>query len=280
MSDSGFSLIDLKGISEPLTKLVESVAKGIGVWYGPTAKVRNAKAQAKEMLILAEAHAQVDQLELRANERVASREMRRQRNIDSIMLGAASALPDVVSSADVDEDWIVSFFEHSQDVGSEEMQQIWSKILAGEIAQPGSFNLRTLQSVKTLTPQEARAFTKLCSFSFYIEGRDYILPILDHDFFVFIRGGGFTTDDETHLKNIGLLSHSDVWYQPDDEVKNLKRVSYFSRKYEFLLKDKKGHDLQTFPLTKTGSELAAISGAGPDDRYIELLIKNGHLTAV
>lgn len=38
MSNTGFSLVDMKGISEPLTKLIDSVSKGIGLIYEPTKK--------------------------------------------------------------------------------------------------------------------------------------------------------------------------------------------------------------------------------------------------
>ena len=69
-----------------------------------------------------------------------------------------------VSQEPLDWDWAVKFFEMCKDVGNEDMQSVWAKILAGETAQPGSFSLRTLALVKTIRKVEAELFTKLCSF--------------------------------------------------------------------------------------------------------------------
>lgn len=280
MTDSGFSLIDLKGISEPLTKLIETVSNGIGAIYEPTRKVRNAKAEAKAMCILAEAEQKTNDIAYRAFERVNYREIRRQNNIDSIVKEAVAMLPNTVSSEPVDEDWIVNFFELSQDVGDEEMKQIWSKLLAGEVAKPGSFKSRTLQTVKSLTPEEARMFTAMCSFSFVTDEDDYFFPIFSHDFFVFIRENGVTTEIETHLKNIGLLSHSRIYYEPDEVDGDTVTVHYFSKSYYTSPKPDDGHGevvLEIFPFTEIGRELAPISGAEPNADYIKCLLTSGNL---
>lgn len=281
MSDSGFSLVDLKGISKPLTKLIDAVSNGIGAIYEPTGKVRNAKAEAKAMLILAEAEQKSNDIADRAFKRVNYREIRRQNNIDSIVKGAAAALPNTVSSEPVDEDWIVNFFELSQDVGDEEMKQIWSKLLAGEVAKPGSFKPRTLQTVKSLTPEEARMFTTMCSFSFVTGDDNYFFPIFSHDFFVFVRKHGLSTKTETHLKNIGLLSHSKVFKTADDEDGDLITVHYFSKAYYTSPKLKDGYKrvaLEKYPFTEIGKELVSISGAEPNENYIKCLIEHGDLS--
>ena len=277
MSESGFSLLDLKGISEPITKLIESVSKGIGTIYEPTKTVRNAKAEAKAMLIEAEAKQGMSEIEARAYGRVKHKELRRQSNIDSIVEGAANSITTPVSSEPVDDDWMINFFELSQDVGNEQLQQVWSKLLAGEVTRPGSFSHRTLQAIKGLTTKEANAFVKLCSFCFKIEGR-YILPCLDHDFFEFIRHNGLSTDMETHLKNIGLLSHSSLYQEPDKGSEEFISVEFCSNQYylKAVPDELSDNALQYFPLTEVGNELASVSNAERDEEYISSLINNGH----
>jgi hypothetical protein len=275
MSESGFSLLDLKGVSEPITKLIESVSKGIGTIYEPTKTVRNAKAEAKAMLILAEAKQEMSEVEGRAYERVKYKELRRQSNIDSIVEGAANCITDPVSPESVDEDWIVNFFELSQDVGNEQLQQVWSKLLAGEITRPGSCSHRTLQVIKGLTTKEANAFVKLCSFSFQTDGK-YIFPSLNHDFFEFIRNNGFSTDMETHLKNIGLLSHSPIYREPNDENEEFILARYFSNQY-YLKGQEEDNALQFYPLTEIGNELASISEAEINEKYINCLVSTGNV---
>ena len=51
LSDMSNPLVDLKGLSEPLTKLVEVVSQGIGTLYSPFGTVRQAKADAKSKII-------------------------------------------------------------------------------------------------------------------------------------------------------------------------------------------------------------------------------------
>ncbi|WP_448724273.1 DUF2806 domain-containing protein [Pseudomonas farris] len=274
MSD-GFSLIDIKGISEPLTKLIESVSKGIGALYEPTGKVRNAKAEAKASLILAKANAQVDAVSLRALERMNYREIRRQNNIDAIVIGAAEYLPNEVSVQEVDEDWIVNFFDLGQDIGNVEMQKIWSKLLAGEVARPGSFKPRTLQAVKSLTPEEANLFTRLCSFSFLMDDGSRVLPVFSTGFYEFVRVNGFTTDNETHLKDIGLLNNGFIWYGAQEDDPDKVFLDYFSDSY-YIVPESSDKRLdvaytKVFPFTGVGCELASIAGAQPDKEYIKVL---------
>lgn len=43
------------------------------------------------------------------------------------------------------------------------MQELWGKVLAGEVAKPGSFSLRTLSVLKSLSRDEAELFRLGCS---------------------------------------------------------------------------------------------------------------------
>jgi len=52
-------------------------------------------------------------------------------------------------------DWFVRFFEDAGNISDEKMQEIWAKVLAGEIKQPGSFSLRTLEVLRNLSSDEA-----------------------------------------------------------------------------------------------------------------------------
>jgi hypothetical protein len=94
---------------------------------------------------------------VRAKRRLEYQEAKRQLNLDEILVEAAEDIANEpeVSTDPVDEDWIVRFFGHAQDVSSEEMQTLWSKLLAGEVRRPGSFSLRCLDVVRNLSREEA-----------------------------------------------------------------------------------------------------------------------------
>ncbi|RON69712.1 DUF2806 domain-containing protein [Pseudomonas fluorescens] len=274
-----FSLIDFKALSEPITKLIESVSKGIGSFYEPIGKIRNAKADVKIAKLLAKAEV-AKSVEERASLRVEHKEVRRQENIDAIVIGAIELLPDEVSKVAVDEDWIVQFFDLGQDVGNSEMQKIWSKLLAGEVSLPNSFSPRTLQAVKFLTADDANAFTLLCSFSFQEAGGDWIFPasIFSHECFEYIRAKGLSAIDENHLKSIGLLSTAEIWYRPPDD--GAIELSYYSEDYFLNFdEDEKGVDayLEAYTFTAIGKELATIAGGVPDKEFIKMMIDSGVL---
>ncbi|MFT0476002.1 DUF2806 domain-containing protein [Pseudomonas antarctica] len=282
----GFSLVDLKGVSKPITKLIQAVSKGIGAIYEPVSTVRNAKAEAKARLILAESDAALSEIKSRALERVNYREVRRQKNIDSIVKGAVCFLPDEVSTEEVDEDWIVDFFELAQDIGNADMQKIWSKLLAGETAKPGSFKPRTLGAVKLLTPQDAHMFTNMCSFSFLIDddgGVERVMPIFSYEYFQFVRSNGFSVTAESHMMSIGLLSSVNLWYRSEGEEADKINLYYFSENYYTspeVEEESNGEvALQAFPFTEVGAELYRISGAQPNKNFINLLLSNSDLYA-
>src|SRR5947208_71749 len=146
MADMNFSLIDTKALSEPVTKLIEAVRSAVGVIYEPTNIRRKAKAESDAAIIKLGGEIELRDIAQRASERINNRELRRQKNIESIVTQAQEELPETVDKHPVNEDWITQFFNLSQDVGDSEMQTVWARLLAGEVARPEGFSLRTLQT--------------------------------------------------------------------------------------------------------------------------------------
>ena len=95
--------------------------------------------------------------------RLLYQEMRKQENIEMVVDKAKAFLvsEESVNSVDVDEDWISRFFNSVQDVSSEDMQNLWGRILAGEVKRPNSFSLRCLDTLSKMTKQEAMIFESL-----------------------------------------------------------------------------------------------------------------------
>lgn len=85
-------------------------------------------------------------------------------NARAVLEGAADELGDEeVSDHDPDPDWSARFFDHVQDVSSEDMQKIWARILAGEVESPGRTSLRTLDTLRNMTKRDAEMFRDICS---------------------------------------------------------------------------------------------------------------------
>lgn len=89
--------------------------------------------------------------------------MQKQQNIESVIAYAYSELENEskVSDEPVDKDWILRFFNSIEDISNEKMQELWGKILAGEIKQPNTYSFRTLDRLKNISQSEAHLFQKI-----------------------------------------------------------------------------------------------------------------------
>ena len=268
-------LINLEKLSEPLTKLVDVVATGIGTLYRPFGTVRQAKADLKAKIISAKAAAEVLSLEQRAKFRLEHREALRQENIEKIVLQAAHEMPAKASKDSVDKDWILQFFDHAQDVCDEEMQILWAKILSGEVAEPGTYSKRTLQFLKTINKFEAEKFTGYCSFAFqFVDGWCFTLEEDVTTDLMAEKLGKYALTN--HFVSIGLLASDSSVGSCTSWDK--QKFQYFSQNYEaFSIAEtpfKKGLPRLDFPFSfrifsQIGQELFAIAGAEPIDGYPE-----------
>jgi hypothetical protein len=63
---------------------------------------------------------------------------------------------------EIDDDWLDMFSRIAETKSNEDVQFALSKILSGEIKCPGSFGLRTLQTLTTLDQGTAKIFQKFC----------------------------------------------------------------------------------------------------------------------
>lgn len=157
--------------SKAVAKLIEVVSGGIGTLYKPRAIRKEADAEAYKSGILAKAEAEKILIEgeakikliERAKERLVNQELKRQINLEEITEKSIKYLDENVSEKPVDNDWRTRFFNKAQDISGEEMQEIWAKILAGEVSQPGKISFRTLEVISNITKYEAEKFQIACS---------------------------------------------------------------------------------------------------------------------
>lgn len=191
--NGGFNISDLAGLSEPLTKLIETISCAIGKVYEPWHIKRVAKAKAAELKLISGAindnlqlptryengdlvidSTDANELVQRAQNRFLFQEMKKQQNIESVIGIAYSRLEQVdsVSKVPVDSDWISEFFDNVANISSEKMQILWGKVLAGEVENPGKFSKRTLDVLKNLTQNEATTFQELIPYVLRCPGDD------------------------------------------------------------------------------------------------------------
>ncbi|WP_028328660.1 DUF2806 domain-containing protein [Brachyspira alvinipulli] len=136
--------------------------------------------------------------------RLVNQELSRTSNIQNVISKTYDILKDEedVSDKPVDKDWFTRYFNIVQDISNEDIQDLWAKLLAGEIKQPGSFSYRTLETLKNMTTDEAELFTKVAKLLFYGKEREkYIFKNL-----TLLQKYGISLSDITKLMDSGVIS--------------------------------------------------------------------------
>ena len=321
--------MDIVKLVTAVTKLADYAASGIGSVAGPmlaswkarreaNAKLIVARGEVEAQRILAEgqaqtmqiiAHAQADaratlvspdatvqgQLEFGAavNQRIQFQEEKRQSNIVAVIGQAAQELGDrEVQDHEVDHDWTARFFNDVQDVSSEEMQQLWAKILAGEVEKPGSTSIKTLDILKNLDKSNAILFRNLSSICVSIrpDGNKFIdarVPSLGSNAGTnSLREYGLDFGNLNVLNEHGLIiSDYNSWYDMRVSIgltlpqAGLLYIPFhFQGKYWILIPTNQ-RDLNSefrlsgVALTKSGQELSRIVDLESANRYSQDLKK-------
>jgi hypothetical protein len=307
---------DLAGISEPLKRLIEVISNGIGNVYRPTLIRRTADAKAYELEKIAGTLSKIAQdhhlpivykdgnIEIwqkpedktlvlsdtpileRAESRLEYQERKRQNNIENVTSVAATQLMDEnsVPESSPEEDWVTRFFNHAQDISSQDMQELWGRILAGEIKKPGSYSMRTLDFVRNLSKAEALIFMEVAKLAYQIPGsNDWVVFIHDKEWLE--RNRQIHPTHQFLLSELGLLYPSDLsltGFQNETD-KEFPLVSD-----EHLITIKRGgmlskFDMPVWKFTGTGKELLPLIPKPLDDEYTDyigkyFLDRNGEYT--
>ena len=259
-------MFDLNVKISGIDKLFKHFARGIGAIF-PMLVKRKAQLDADVQLIKAQGDVNVIRLfcekfgialspiqgESEAVEKIKThitfQEEKRQRNIETVVRMAAEEIKDKeVQDHEIDHDWTARFFSDVQDVSSEQMQQIWAKILAGEVETPGRTSFRTLAILKNMTKKDAELFSKVAQF---VIG-DFVFSDSSTDEF-----DGFPSYDMfIQLESYGLINAGTL-------VKKLTREHAIADKFRAYRISKETHeagdnwkvDIPCYVLTPAGKEI-------------------------
>ena len=272
MSD-GFSLIKVDGkIAEPATVLIRKIADGIGGGFRPRQIRRVAQAQADAEVIKAKSNIEISELQQRALTRFIMEESKKQDNIESI---TEKAIPQLTSSStpqDMDNDWIMNFFDKCRIISDEDMQILWAKILAGESNSPGTYSKRTVNSMASLDKRDAVLFAKLCGFNWLFGDLETL--IYDEEASIY-RTAGINFDTLIHLDDIGLISFSTSGFTLANLPKRIK-CHYYGE--PIIIESKQDEDnsikIGKVLLSRTEKQLAPICDSKPVDGFTEYILDN------
>ena len=210
-----------------------------------------------------------EQLIQRSNYRLQYQQARKEHNIESVIGKTVLELEDktVESTDDVDEDWLNRFFNIVEDVSDEQLQSLWSRILAGEILQPHSYSLRLLEFLRNISKDELELILKIMPF---ITGK----KIFKND--NILSKYGINYELILKLDEIGILNSSAMISQYYD-LNNNEQASLFDNKEIICLvnnksSEKKHISIPIFTVNEIGLKLQKLSNTKMNVDFVKEIL--------
>ncbi len=184
----GNSLINLGDLSKPATVLIEKISDAVGIIYEPHRIRQRALAEVDAKAIHAVGDIKIQEVSKRALMRLVQEETRKQENIESITAKAIPQLSENSNPQNIENDWLLNFFDKCKVISNEDMQKMWATVLAGEANKPDSFSKRTIDTLAMMSKNDAQLFMQLCKFVWSVGGYNYPL-VFDHKEGIYNRNG-------------------------------------------------------------------------------------------
>ena len=213
------------------------------------------------------------------------------------VLESVSAEEQPGPSSIISDEFLLHYWETADRISQVELREIFSRILANEIASPGSFSAATLNLLTTLHPDLARKFETFCRMTFRFEGLSFVITHMPHAEGPSTRTNfvssseakgealidfGLTREDLHDLRSIGLIRTSG-----SEEYPNLTSfflapgVNFAGHEACFVIgPDAPREDgfsitdaTNVISLTPTGSELRSVIDLAPNSQYATKLIE-------
>jgi hypothetical protein len=178
------------------------------------------------------------------------------------MLGQETQEP---SSQNIEDDWLSTWRDHVAKVSSEQLQNLWASVLAGEVKTPGTYSIRTLDFLRTLSKAEAEQISRIAEYN--IQGG------IVREVEPFSKFEIFTFGDLLQLQELGIITGVDAVglsnrYPSLDNDKFLqvlvchKKLLIIEREGEHML------ELPIFKITKLGAELLNLGSFSANIDYL------------
>jgi hypothetical protein len=251
-------LANLGDLTKPASVLIEKISDAVGGVLAPYQMVRVAKAEAEVDRIRAESQIQVTDLHRRAMHRFLEEEAKKQSNIEDITKKALPLLEEKSAPQNVEDDWITIFFDKCRIVSDDEMQQLWSRVLAGQANTPGASSKRTVNLLGDLDKGDAELFIRLCGFAWQLGN---IVPLVfDVQGEVYNRHG-INFGSLAHLESLGLIQFNNIAGFRSLKLPRNVNVFYYGKPVELEFPNDADNALELGQVlfTRAGNELARVS---------------------
>ena len=256
-------VIEAKGKAQAMKIIAQGKADS-------TKLIAQAQAEAKDILIHKQDNVSTERTNIEMGTanliqtKIQFQERKRLNNIQNISIQAKDKLPEQVTNKPVDPDWTARFFHYAQDISTEEIQQIWSSILAGEVETPGRTSLRTLDILKNMTQKDAELFSTVMGYK--------VGTIIFSDIKTINDNYIPKYSDMTFLQEWGLIhTGSDIQLKRINHMCLGSHGDYLVRLY-IKLKDKTMY-IPIYKLTHPAIEISSFLNHSTDFNYLKLVAR-------
>lgn len=265
----------IKALNGPAEKLIDAISKGIGTIYEPHKIRKIADAEAYRIEAVSKALSQneylpisynkdgldintkdFEELSKRAASRFVYQEVTHQMNVERIADKAYDLLSNdsTTISENVSEEWITRFISSSQDTSDEEIQNLWAKLLAGEIKKPNTHSFRLLNVLKNMTIVEIQMLNKIMP---YVVSNEF-LPNDDD----YLNKASISYAEILVLDECGIINSSAL-LKRNIKMSTKENVIAFCNNYILLGKNLFDNQeqivkIKVFELTGVGKELVSV----------------------
>lgn len=210
----------------------------------------------------------MDFLKNTLNQYTANKDVIEQKNMEDILLKAIPHVKDDAKPENMNNDWIVNFFTKCRLISDSDMQIIWSRVLAGEANNPGTYLKRTINFLSSLGNYEVELLTNLYKFVWELDSKYWIF-IYDYNNGIYNKHG-INYNSLNYLNDIGVINLISCGSL---EYRNLPKritVHYFGKSTQLEFQKEADNTLKggQVVLTKIGKELVSIINSSlPDQEF-------------
>lgn len=107
----------------------------------------------------------------RAVQAFANRIVGEQVNREAVAKAAVDELKRIQPSEEpkkvVEDDWLYQFNRYAEGVSNEKMREVWGRVLARQVVEPGTFSIRALNTLSVMNQGDANTFQYVMNFTYW-----------------------------------------------------------------------------------------------------------------
>jgi hypothetical protein len=213
----------------------------------------------------------IDTFEERTQKRLMYQQLKSQKNLEDITQKVVEQLKTETDITDekLDEDWITRFFSYAEEISNDEMQNLWARILAGEIKKPKSFSLRTLQTLRNISKEEAQIFTKIGKYAIKAQKEAFVYKGNSGKI---LENIGINFNEIILLQELDLIHTGDFLSFTLRKTKTLNSTHFIIGNNIVIVEKQQETPDKAIPVylfTSTGKELLNLIEINPEFEYIQ-----------